>query len=295
MNSLEEWKNAGEIIRYKGNEIFYRDEGEGDVILCIHGYPSSSWDWHKIWPEITKTHRVIALDMLGFGFSSKPDDYNYSIADQTDIHLELLNALGIKSFHILAHDFGIFVGQELVARNDLGELDGFKVNSLCAMSGSIFPELYNPRLIQRLLLSPIGWLVQKLFTEDKFGQNLSSVFGQKTQPTKAELSSYWSLLQYNSGDKIIGKLLFYIADRKVDGDRWVEAWQETKLPVLLIIGLADPMYGAGSIERYKVLTKQKNLECLKDAGHFPQVERPAEVAAAYKVFLTTCTTDISCQ
>ena len=295
MNSLEEWKNAGEIIRYKGNEIFYRDEGEGDVILCIHGYPSSSWDWHKIWPEITKTHRVIALDMLGFGFSSKPDDYNYSIADQTDIHLELFNALGIKSFHILAHDFGIFVGQELVARNDLGELDGFKVNSLCAMSGSIFPELYNPRLIQRLLLSPIGWLVQKLFTEEKFGQNLSSVFGQKTQPTKAELSSYWSLLQYNSGDKIIGKLLFYIADRKVDGDRWVEAWQETKLPVLLIIGLADPMYGAGSIERYKVLTKQKNLECLKDAGHFPQVERPAEVAAAYKVFLTTCTTDISCQ
>ena len=295
MNSLDEWKEAGEIIIHKGNEIFYRDEGEGDVILCIHGYPSSSWDWNKIWPEITKNHRVIALDMLGFGFSSKPDDYNYSIADQTDIHLKLLKALGIKSFHILAHDFGIFLGQELVARNDLGVLNEFKVNSLCAMSGSIFPELYNPRLVQRLLLSPVGWLVQKLFTEEKFGKNLSSVFGQKTQPTKAELSSYWSLLQYNSGDKIIGKLLFYIADRKIDGNRWVEAWQETKLPVLLIIGLADPMYGAGSIERYKVLTKQKNLECLKDAGHFPQVERPAEVAAAYKVFLTTCTTDISCQ
>ena len=236
MYSLEEWKKSGEIIHYKGNEIFYRDEGEGDVILCIHGYPSSSWDWHKLWPEITKTHRVIALDMLGFGFSSKPEEYNYSIADQTDIHLELLKSLGIKSFQILAHDFGIFIGQELVARNDLGELDGFKVNSLCAMSGSIFPELYNPRLIQRLLLSPVGWLIQKLFTEDKFCTNLSSVFGANTQPTKRELSSYWFLLKYNSGDKMVGKLLFYIADRKIDGDRWVEAWQETKLPVLLIIG-----------------------------------------------------------
>ncbi|MBL4796794.1 MAG: alpha/beta hydrolase [Oleispira sp.] len=285
MYSLEEWKKSGEIIHYKGNEIFYRDEGEGDVILCIHGYPSSSWDWHKIWPEITKNHRVIALDMLGFGFSSKPEEYNYSIADQTDIHLELLKSLGIKSFQILAHDFGIFIGQELVARNDLGELDGFKVNSLCAMSGSIFPELYNPRLIQRLLLSPVGWLIQKLFTEDKFCTNLSSVFGANTQPTKRELSSYWFLLKYNSGDKMVGKLLFYIADRKTDGDRWVEAWQETKLPVLLIIGLADPMYGAGSIDRYKVLTKQKNLACLKDIGHFPQVESPTEVVDVYKEFL----------
>jgi pimeloyl-ACP methyl ester carboxylesterase len=285
MYSLEEWKRLGEIIRHKGNEIFYRDEGEGDVILCIHGYPSSSWDWHKIWPEITKTHRVIALDMLGFGFSSKPDDYNYSIADQADIHLELLKALGIKSFHILAHDFGIFVGQELVARNDAGELDNFNAKSLCAMSGSIFPELYNPRLIQRLLLSPLGWLVQKLFTEEKFSKNLSAVFGPNTQPTKLELSSYWSLLQHNSGDKIIGKLLFYIADRKINGNRWVDAWQETKLPVLLIIGLADPMYGAGSIERYKSLTKQPNLKCLKNAGHFPQVENPAEVVNVYERFL----------
>jgi pimeloyl-ACP methyl ester carboxylesterase len=285
MFSLEEWKKFGEIIQYKENEIFYRDEGQGDVILCIHGYPSSSWDWNKVWPELIKNHRVIALDMVGFGFSSKPHNYKYSISDQADLHLELLKSLGIKSFHILAHDFGIFVGQELVARHDEGELDDFSVNSLCAMSGSIFPELYNPRLIQRLLLSPVGWLVQKLFSEEKFCNNLSSVFGSKTKPTKVELSSYWSLLQHNAGDKMIGKLLFYIEDRKVYGNRWVRAWQTTNLPVQLIIGLADPMYGSDSVERYKILTKQKNLECLTDVGHFPQVENPTEVTDIYKTFL----------
>jgi pimeloyl-ACP methyl ester carboxylesterase len=283
---LKDWREAGEVFQYKGNEIFYRDDGQGDVILCVHGFPSSSWDWNKVWPELTKNYRVVALDMLGFGFSSKPYDYNYSISDQADLHLELLKLLSIESFHVLAHDFGIFVGQELVARNDMGELKGINVNSLCAMSGSIFPELYNPRPIQRLLLSPVGWLVQKLFNESKFSKNLSSVFGLKTKPTKVELSSYWSLLQHNSGDKMVGKLLFYIEDRRVYGNRWVEAWQATELPVLLIIGLADPMYGARSIDRYKLLTEQSNLICLKDIGHFPQVEDSIEVADIYKNFLT---------
>ena len=45
------------------------------------------------------------------------------------------------------------------------------------------------------------------------------------------------------------------------------------------------MYGAGSIDRNKVLTKQKDLACLKDIGHFPQVESPTEVVDVYKEFL----------
>lgn len=285
MFSMDEWKAKGQTFQFENNEVFYTDEGKGPVVLCIHGYPSSSWDWNKVWPELIKDHRVITLDMLGFGFSSKPKNHQYSINEQTDIHTELLKFLGIQSCHIFAHDFGIFVGQELLARNDNNELEGLKIDSLCAMSGSIFPELYNPRLIQRLLLSPIGWLVEKLFTEKKFHKNLSSVFGVNTQPTLSELKAYWSLLQYNSGDKIVGKLLFYIQDRKIQGQRWVDAWQETKLPVQMIIGLADPMYGGDSIERYKALTKQKRLVCLDNVGHFPQVESTDEVATAYLGFI----------
>lgn len=282
---MDEWKVKGQTFKFKNNEIFYTDEGQGPVILCIHGYPSSSWDWNKAWTELTKNHRVIALDMLGFGFSSKPKDHQYSINEQADIHIELLKFLGVKSCHVFAHDFGIFVGQELVARHDNTELQGLNINSLCAMSGSIFPELYNPRLIQRLLLSPIGWLVEKLLSENKFHNSLSSVFGVNTQPTLEELKSYWALLQCNSGDKIIGKLLFYIRDRKVQGQRWVDAWQDTKLPIQMIIGLADPMYGGDSIERYKALTKQKRLICLDNIGHFPQVEGSAEVVTAYLGFI----------
>jgi len=285
MFSMDEWKAKGQAFKFNNNDIFYTDEGQGPLILCIHGYPSSSWDWNKVWSELTKDHRVITLDMLGFGFSSKPKDHQYCINEQADIHIELLKFLEIQSFHVFAHDFGIFVGQELVARYDNNELQSLNINSLCAMSGSIFPELYNPRLIQRLLLSPIGWLVEKLFSENKFRKSLSSVFGVNTQPTLEELKSYWELLQYNAGDKIIGKLLFYISDRKVQGQRWVDAWQDTKLPVQMIIGLADPMYGGDSIERYKALTKQNRLVCLENIGHFPQVESSAEVAVAYLGFI----------
>jgi pimeloyl-ACP methyl ester carboxylesterase len=78
----------------------YHDEGSGPVLLCIHGFPTASWDWVQMWPQLTKNFRVIAPDMLGFGFSDKPRNYEYSLFDQTTLHEVLLGHLGISEIHI---------------------------------------------------------------------------------------------------------------------------------------------------------------------------------------------------
>src|SRR4051812_8986199 len=111
-----EWRREGKTYRHRGRAIFYRDAGSGPVLLAIHGFPSASWDWHLLWPELTARFRVIAPDMLGYGWSDKPRAYRYSIADQAELHRGLMSELKIERVHVLAHDVGVSVACELLAR-----------------------------------------------------------------------------------------------------------------------------------------------------------------------------------
>src|SRR5271155_4876375 len=69
---LASWRRRGSLFDYRGFDVFYVVEGSGPHLLLIHRYPFSSFDWKEIWPELTRHFTVIAPDMLGMGFSSKP-------------------------------------------------------------------------------------------------------------------------------------------------------------------------------------------------------------------------------
>ena len=122
---LERWKAAGRYFDYLGFEIFYRIDGpplgQAPTLLTIHGYPFNSSDWSLIWPTLTERFTVIAPDMIGLGFSAKPRAYEYSVPDHADIHEALLDHLNVERCHVLAHDLGDSVGQELLARSEFGQ------------------------------------------------------------------------------------------------------------------------------------------------------------------------------
>src|SRR6201981_2383118 len=118
---LQRWLASGEFFDYLGFDIFYRVEGSGPPLLLIHGYPFNSFDWAPIWPTLTERFTVIAPDMMGMGFSAKPVAYEYSVHDHADMHEALLAELGVGSTHILAHDLGDSVGQELLARHEFSD------------------------------------------------------------------------------------------------------------------------------------------------------------------------------
>ena len=86
------WRKQGETLELLGHSIFVVDSSRDDTsrqdlptILLIHGFPTSSWDWQPIWNELSQDFRLIALDMLGFGFSNKPTQHHYSIHGQADL------------------------------------------------------------------------------------------------------------------------------------------------------------------------------------------------------------------
>lgn len=284
---LAEWQKAGRTETILDHSLFFRDQGSGDPVLLIHGFPTASWDWSWIWDDLVDDHRLIAPDLLGFGFSDKPADYAYSISDQADRIEELLDVLGVANFHVIAHDYGDTVAQELLARRNEGT-GAWGMISVCFLNGGLLPEAHRPRTIQKLLYGPLGPVVAKAMTRSQFARSLLAVFGPDTQPSDEEVDAFWSLIQHNQGRRVIPKLLGYMPERNQKRPRWVGALQAARVPVGLINGSKDPVSGRHMVERYReVIRRNDFIEEFDEIGHYPQVEDPERVVDAWRSFLRT--------
>lgn len=285
MISLDEWRQHGQIEQLNGQQIFTRTGGNPSAppLLLIHGFPSASWDWEGMWPQLTERYYVITLDMLGFGLSDKPKNSEYLISQQADIYQALLTKLGVSEYHILAHDYGDTVAQELLARQVDGD-SKIHINSVCLLNGGLFPETHKPVLIQKLLLSPIGAFVAKRITKPKFAANLQHIFGPSTQPTPEAVDTLWQLLTHNDGIAVMHKLITYMTQRKQHRERWVGALVNSLVPVKLIAGALDPISGQHMIDRYCQLIPNANITTMPTLGHYPQVEDAQGITMAYLQF-----------
>jgi pimeloyl-ACP methyl ester carboxylesterase len=287
--SNEEWRAQGRYTRLLGYEIFCADTGEvgKPVIFLIHGFPTSSWDWAPLWNDLGASYRLVALDLLGFGFSDKPNPHTYSIMEQADLCEALVRERALEEFHVLAHDYGDTVAQELLARQNEGEGAGEWL-SLCLLNGGLFPETHRARPIQRLLLSPIGPIINKLSTKRAFDKSFSAVFGSDTKPSPDELESFWRIITHKRGNEVFSRLITFLTDRKVHRERWVQALSHSVVPIGLINGSVDPVSGAHMVARYReVVSSEHFIAELPTIGHYPQIEAPNEVIKAYLRFLGT--------
>lgn len=280
-----QWKQKGDWFLHRGHRIFFVTQGEGPALLLLHGFPTASWDWNKIWESLTSYNRVITLDFIGFGFSDKPAGYPYSMFDQADLVENLLKHLGIQQYYILSHDVGDTVAQELLARDR--ERHSGRIKSCCLLNGGLFPETHRATRTQKLLLSPLGFVIERLMNFERFSSSFSILFTANTRPPAEELRDFYSLIEYNNGRKNMHRLVRYILERRQNRERWLSALQHFSGPLMLIDGTDDPVSGAHMVARYRELIPNPNVVELTGCGHYPQTERAHEVLRAYLAFRDT--------
>lgn len=281
--TLEGWQQDGKWFSYGGHAIFSRMAGQGEALVLLHGFPTSSWDWHKLWPMLVQHHRVFILDMLGFGFSDKPALYDYSIEDQADMFEGWIAGLGLKNVSLLAHDYGCSVAQELLARDQEGLLP-FAIVRVGFLNGALFPEVHNPLLIQKLLRSPLGGLISRGLTRRTFERNFCRLFSPEHAPSQQDMDDFWYLLTYNNGRGILHNLIHFMEERRCHRNRWVGALQAARQPMRLISGVADPVSGAAMARRYRELVREPDVVSLRNVGHYPHFESAGEVYRAWRDF-----------
>ncbi|HXH18173.1 MAG TPA: alpha/beta hydrolase [Chitinophagales bacterium] len=287
--SPADWLHSGFFFPYKQFKIFYRQHRtKNDCILLLHGFPTSSWDWRKVWDDFAKYYRVVAPDFLGLGFSDKPLHYRYSIFDQADMIEYLISEVGSIKFHILAHDYGATVAQELVARYHAKNKNGepyFKIQSVCFLNGGLFPEAYKPLPVQKLLSGMLGNFSALFMNQFTFERSFNKIFGPQTRAGKQELTYYWHIVNYNHGKRAIPRVIQYMHERKQFHERWTAALQKTDIPLRLINGPEDPISGTSMVNTYRELIPNPDVVLLEGIGHYPHIESPARVTEAYFNFL----------
>ena len=257
------------------------DGGDLDapVLTYCHGYPSSTHDIEPVWGRLDGW-RLVAIDLIGFGASDKPRGDRLTIHRQADAVEAAWRELGIGSTVLQCHDYGVSVGQELLARRSDGALD-VDVTAAVWHNGGLYPDLHRPTVGQQLLRDPDhGAEVAASMTEHLFRSGIEVTWGERVPLTDEIVHEMWEGLHRDGGSAMAHELLHYMDDRKQHADRWRAALERSGLPMTFVWGDLDPVSGAHVMERLRERMPDSTLVPLADVGHWPTLEAPAEVAAA---------------
>lgn len=277
----KKWEKLGKYTKVFDRTIFMIDsenqsDSKKETLVILHGYPTSSYDYHKVLPQLAKKYRVILHDHLGFGFSEKPLDFSYSLIEQADIALQLWKQLSLKKVVLLAHDYGTSVCTEIIARHNKQQIN-LQIDKLILSNGSIHIEFSKLRTIQKLLKNKYtGKWVAKLTNYPIFKKNMRNVYFDKTKVTDKELKEMWLQLEYNNGRNVIHLLSNYINERYYFWHRWVGALKETSINTTIIWAENDPIAIPKIAELLHKEISDNKIFWMKNCGHFLMLEQPKE-------------------
>lgn len=107
---------SSKFVEINGNKIHYLEKGRGDPVIFLHGVPTSSYVWRNIIPNLAKSARCIAPDLIGMGKSSKPH-INYTFADHTEYFEKFVAQLKLKNVTLVLQDLGSIVGFDYLSKH----------------------------------------------------------------------------------------------------------------------------------------------------------------------------------
>lgn len=270
---------------WQGERIFFKRAGSGPALLLVHGYPVGSYDWHTLWEELAAHFTVIAADMLGHGFSGKPLQGNYSLRAHAQMHDALLAHLGIHQCQVMAFDLGVSVAQEMLAQRK--ETAGLPmIEGLILLNGGVCPEAYQPRLIQRLMLTRIGpWLGPRV-PQKMFSKTIVQMYqGHSNAPSESLLNDFWALFCHGAGQTVAHRVGAFWQERKALSARLIGALATSDIRLRLINGSADPNSGEHMVRAYLRHQPRADVVRLPGIGHWPQLQAPHDVLRASLTFL----------
>ena len=275
---VRRWQARGEREHFRGHGIHvFRRAGEGPLLLFLHGFPSSSYDWRALLDELPD-RAVLAFDFLGFGLSDKPRDHRYGLGWQADLTTELVRRHGDgRPVFLVGHDMGTSVATEVMARDLEGTL-GWELSGVLLFNGSIVLEAASLTPAQRLLRGPLGPLAARLGSRRFFDRQFGALFSAGHPLDPAEAEDQWSLICHGGGRTIGHRLVHYLDERVELAPRWhgaIRDWGRLRLAW----GLQDPVATTAVLAALRELHPGVPVTELPELGHYPQIEDPARMAA----------------
>jgi len=281
----QQWRARSRPIEVHGRQVATYDlgvaarGGDDPTLSFVHGFPSSSLDAAGLVDRLGARWRIVTLDLPGFGASAKPAGPSYSIHHAVDAVEAGWRAAGVSRVLLSAHDYGVSVAQELLARRNEGSLE-VEIVGLVWMNGGLWPELHHPTVGQQLLLDPEnGPGLAAALDEGLFVEGVRGTWGTRRPPTESALHEMWCSMAEGGGVARMHELMYYVADRRIHRARWEAALESCDLPMAFVWGEVDPVSGVQVADRIAERLPDAPLTRLAGVGHWPPLEAPDEVAA----------------
>jgi pimeloyl-ACP methyl ester carboxylesterase len=269
----------------RGIQFHYAEAGSGeDVVLCLHGWPQHWYEWRHLMPALADRHRVIALDLRGFGWTEAPAD-GYEKENMASDVFAVLDALGIERVKLVGHDWGGWIGF-LMALRQPQRIERFFVLNIVppwvgtrAVVGHAWRFFY-----QQLALAPIlgyrlhrgGQFVRKVLVG---GSTIKSVWSE------AELAAFADNLaepaRSKAGVHLYRTFNWHEAPELAKG-RYADAILE--VPTFMLFGEDDFVLRPSMLAGYQRHAPQMQVELVPGCGHFIADEMPELVAERAREF-----------
>jgi len=144
-------------ISIRGHDLSFLDQGQGKVIVMLHGNPTWSFYYRNVVALLQEDYRVIVPDHMGCGFSDKPQHYPYTLQTHIDNLETLLAELDIEKFSLVVHDWGGAIGTGLAVRSPA------RLESIVVMNTAAFPSQRIPLRISICRIPLLGDLIVRGF------------------------------------------------------------------------------------------------------------------------------------
>ena len=275
-------------VQSDGVTVFYREAGppNGPVILLLHGFPTSSFQYRELIPRLADRYRVIAPDLPGFGFTEVPDQrrYKYSFDALASTVLAFTDTLQLKSYALYVFDYGAPVGFRLaVARPE-------RVTAIVSQNGNAYEEGLGDAW------DPIRkyWAAPTTENREVIRKNILTLEATRwqythgvTNPESVAPESYtldWALLQGPGNNEIQLDLFLDYASNVKLYPKFQEYFRKSKPPLLAIWGKNDPFFIPAGAEAFRGDNPNATVQFL-DTGHFALETHVEEIALAIRDFL----------
>jgi pimeloyl-ACP methyl ester carboxylesterase len=286
----EEWRDRGAHFSWRPRdgsappvEIFHVEMGDPDapVLLLVHGWPTSSFDWSGAAGQLTDSFRVCALDVPGSGFSDKPPGWGYSLArDEELIEFYLAEVINAGKAVIVGHDRGDSVALLHATRCAAGR-SATVLEHLVLSNGNIFLPLSSLTAAQRHMLDKDSWpQVEAMLNPAVLAAGLgASTFTPARAAGDPEVEALSAIFGYQDGIQVLHETIQYLLERADDEQAWLTGLAEASFPVSVIWGLNDtvspPRVASYVWDEYLMHKPGDNrLYFIPEANHYLQVDRP---------------------
>lgn len=259
-------------------KMHYLDEGEGDAIVMVHGNPGWSFEFRNIVKEMSKTHRCIVPDHIGFGLSDKPYEWDYLPENQAKNFELFLDSLNLKNITIVVNDWGGPIGLSYALKHPENIK---KIVIMNTWMWSMKKDWYF-QAFSGFMGGAIGRFLIKKY--NFFGKSIVKMaVGDYKKMGKHIHKHYYEHLETKKDRKAC-----YVFPKQIIGSsKWLDSlWQQkdkiNNIPTTIIWGMKDIAFREQELNYWIDNWNNPKVIKLAETGHFPQEETPSIVIEELK-------------